>query len=95
MNSVKTKTMFSEVVNAAAKNKRQIAVNLSEVEKRVAEKAAQTPSLNRTQFEAGIDAVKNSSKELAVPSAGTLRAYAGIDQPIVSRFPSEPLKPKV
>ena len=69
MKGIQSKTMFNTLKDIAAKNKKQVTV-------------AQKPSLNRTQVEAGVNAVKEMGGELAVPSAGTFRAYAGIDTPM-------------
>ena len=77
MSTIQPKHMINKVIDTAAKNKNTVTLNLNEVERTVAKKVAQ-----KTQFEAGVNAVKEATGELAVPSAGTLRAYAGIDTPI-------------
>ena len=73
MGTIQPKHMINKVIDTAAKNKNTVTLNLNEIEKTVAKK---------TQFEAGVNAVKEATGKLAVPSAGTLRAYAGIDTPI-------------
>ena len=77
MSTIQPKHMINKVIDTAAKNKNTVTLNLNEIERTVAKKVAQ-----KTQFEAGVNAVKEATGELAVPSAGTLRAYAGIDTPI-------------
>ena len=73
MSTIQPKHMINKLIDTAAKNKKTVTLNLNEIERTVAKK---------TQFEAGVNAVKEATGELAVPSAGTLRAYAGIDTPI-------------
>ena len=71
---------FQKVVTTA-KNNPQLhkQVNLTEV----------SAKINREQFLQGVNKVATEAKEVVLPSAETLRAYHGIDTPIVSRMTSK------
>ena len=80
--------------------KSTLLVNLNEVEEKMAAKilekaTVEKANISAAEFREGVNAVKDSAKKLVVPPAETLRAYSGIDQPIVSRFPVQFPKHKI
>ena len=82
---------FQKVVTTA-KNNPQLrkSVNLAEVSAKMAEKVGVSkPNINKEQFLQGVNKVATEAKEVVLPSAETLRAYHGIDTPIVSGMTSK------
>ena len=71
---------FQKIVTTA-KNNPQLCkqVNLAEV-------SAKTAEINKEQFLQGVNKVATETKEVVLPSAEILRAYHGIDTPIVNKM---------